>query len=350
MRIVPVVATIACLGLAGVAVWQIMESPDSIDDVGAYTPDSAPNGNTVEVSIAEGSTPKSIGESLEDAGVIESATQFASLVELLGYEAALQAGEYEFSSDTPEIDAVYRVRRGIVSARNVTVVEGWRLEEVADALSRLGIDRESFLAQARARNFDHPFLAEVPGGTSLEGYLFPARYPVRRDDTATGVLEAMLQAFGENLPPEVVEQARANGLTLHEVVTLASIIEREAVIPEERPIMAQVFLRRLREGIPLGADPTVQYAVADDEDSVEQNGYWKSGLTLQDLELDSPYNTYQNQGLPPGPIANPRLDSILAVVNPANTNYLYFVAKPDGSHAFSSTLEEHQQNIEMYLQ
>jgi len=113
--------------------------------------------------------------------------------------------------------------------------------------------------------------------------------------------------------------------------------------------MAQVFLRRLREGIPLGADPTVQYAAAEDPDSVAQFGFWKTELTRADLEIDSPYNTYQEQGLPPGPISNPRLDSIIAVVNPADTTYLYFVAKPDGSHAFSSTLEEHQANIERYL-
>jgi UPF0755 protein len=158
----------------------------------------------------------------------------------------------------------------------------------------------------------------------------------------------MLQAFENNVPPDMAEQAVEGGLTVHQVVTIASIIEREAVVPEERPIMAQVFLRRLREGIPLGADPTVQYAVAEDPASVAAYGYWKTELTRNDLEIDSPYNTYQNRGLPPGPISNPRVDSILAVLNPADTNYLYFVAKPDGSHAFASTLEEHQNNIEMY--
>jgi UPF0755 protein len=163
------------------------------------------------------------------------------------------------------------------------------------------------------------------------------------------VITALLRGFESNVPASVAEEAASSGLTLHEVVTLASIIEREAVVPEERPIMAQVFLRRLHEGIPLGADPTVQYAVAEDPDSVEQFGYWKTELTRADLEIDSPYNTYQEQGLPPGPISNPRLDSILAVVNPADTNYLYFVAKPDGSHAFASSLEEHQANIERYL-
>ena len=172
---------------------------------------------------------------------------------------------------------------------------------------------------------------------------------MRKDETATGVLNVLLAGFENNVPADLSAQAEEAGLSLHDVVTLASIIEREAVLPEERPIMAQVFLRRLREGIPLGADPTVQYAVAANPDSIQEYGYWKRELTRADLEIASPYNTYQESGLPPGPISNPRLDSMLAVVNPANTNYLYFVAKPDGSHAFASTLDEHQANIEQYL-
>jgi UPF0755 protein len=141
---------------------------------------------------------------------------------------------------------------------------------------------------------------------------------------------------------------QANGLTLHEAVTLASIVEREAVQPDERPLIAGVFLNRLRLGMPLGADPTVQYALADDPQSVERFGFWKQGLTLEDLEVESPYNTYVNGGLPPGPIANPGLDSLEAVAYPAETSYLYFVAREDGSHVFAETLEEHLRNVEQY--
>jgi UPF0755 protein len=349
MRLLPIAATGACLALAGVATWQIFKSPDTIDEVPAYREAPSPSEATVEVSIAEGRSPEDIGKDLEAAGAIESATQFETLVSLLGYQGSLQAGEYEFARSTPELDAVYRVRGGLISARSVTVLEGWRLEEVADAYAAQGIPRADFIAQARARNFEFPFIDGLGGSVSLEGYLYPARYPVRKDDTATDVINALLEGFESNVPVDLAAQAEESGLSLHDVVTLASIIEREAVVPEERPIMAQVFLRRLREGIPLGADPTVQYAVAADPDSVEEYGYWKRELTRADLEVDSPYNTYQESGLPPGPISNPRLDSMLAVVNPANTNYLYFVAKPDGSHAFASTLEEHQQNVEQYL-
>jgi UPF0755 protein len=237
-----------------------------------------------------------------------------------------------------------------VAANAVTVIEGWRLEEVADAVAAYGIPREEFIAQAHARNFDFAFLDEAPRGSSLEGYLYPATYSIRRDATVDGVLTSMLQAFDEALPDDAPALAAEAGLSLHEVVTLASVIEREARVPEERPIMAQVFLRRLNEGSPLEADPTVQYALTADPGSVEEFGWWKLGLTVDDLETDSPYNTYLNGGIPPGPISNPRMDSIMAVLNPADTNYLYFVAKPDGSHAFAETFEEHQQNVAQFQQ
>jgi UPF0755 protein len=350
MRLLPIGATLICLVLAGIAVWQVVRSPDTIEDVPAYQEAEAGDGSTVAVSVLAGQAPEDIGKALEESGAVESGEQFEILVSLMGYQGGLQAGDYEFAENTPELDAVYRIRNGDLSARSVTVVEGWRLEEVADAFAAQGIPREEFISEAFARNYDFAFLADVGRGDTVEGYLYPARYPVRSDDTAATVITRLLEGFEANVPATVATDAQADGLTLHEVVTLASIIEREAVVPEERPIMAQVFLRRLREGIPLGADPTVQYAVAEDPASVEQYGYWKADLTRADLEIDSPYNTYQQSGLPPGPISNPRLDSILAVTNPADTNYLYFVAKPDGSHAFASTLEEHQANIERYQQ
>ena len=132
------------------------------------------------------------------------------------------------------------------------------------------------------------------------------------------------------------------------MITLASIVEREAVKPEERPLIASVFFNRLKVGMPLQADPTVQFALANDPLNVEKYGYWKKDLSLADLDVDSPYNTYKNMGLPPGPIACPGLDSIRAVLRPAQTNYLFFVAKDDGSHVFAETLEEHLRNVQLY--
>ncbi len=345
MRVLPLAATALVVAIMTVvAVWLIGKSPHSIDDVYRYAAAASPSGEPILVLVEDGDSSREIGERLQELGVIESATQFRVLVSFLGYDGILQAGEYEFQPGTPALDAVYRMRRGIVSTRSVTIIEGWRLEEVADAFAAEGIDREEFLAAALAARYDLDFLSGLRRGQTLEGYLYPATYSIRRNDTATDVVQRMLGGFADNVPADVLAEG-AGDLTLNEVVTLASIIEREAQVPSERPIMAQVFLSRLAQGIPLEADPTVQYAVAADPKSVAAYGYWKKELTSADLQSNSRYNTYQYNGLPPGPICNPGLDSILAVVNPAKTNFLYFVAKADGSHLFAETFQEHLKNV-----
>jgi UPF0755 protein len=355
VRFLPVLAVVLVLGMTAATVWIITGSSGMVEEIPptpfATPPTPAPE--PVTVSLKEGAAVRDIAETLEEQGVIDSAIQFRVLAELLGYEKMLQAGEYEFDPGTPALEAVYRMQRGIISPLFVTVVEGWRLEEIADVLDEQGvISREDFLEAAVAGNFDRDFqfLRRLGHATPLDGYLFPATYFYRRDDSAEDVIQQMLETMtaDENFNQDLQDEALDRGLTVHGVLTLASIIEREAKVPEERPIMAQVFLKRLRLGIPLEADPTVQYALADDPESVEEFGYWKAQLTDEDLEVDSDYNTYRVAGLPPTPIAAPRLDSIVAVIEPADTNYLYFVAKPDGSHAFAETLEEHEQNIEEY--
>jgi UPF0755 protein len=239
------------------------------------------------------------------------------------------------------------MRDGIVSQRSVTVIEGWQIGEIADAVAELGISRDEFIAATQDHLYDFTFVHIIPEGESLDGYLYPATYSLRTTDTGRDVVIEMLSGFSENVAvDDVTAQAAAVNLTLHEVLTIASVIEREAVLPDERPIMAQVFISRLfQEDIPMEADPTVQYALAQDPANVAQFGYWKQGLTTEDLGYDSPYNTYLNGGLPPGPICSPSLASINAVLNPSDTEFLYFVARDDGSHAFAETFEEHQQNI-----
>jgi len=351
VRFLPVLAAVLTLAMTVATAWMILGSPDLIDEV-PPTPAPTPSATApapVGVSVEPGEGVIQIGEALEDAGVIDSAIQFRVVVALLGYEEMLQAGDYELEPNMPVLQAVYRMRRGILSPNFVTVVEGWRLEQIADALDELGIiSREEFLEAAVAANFDFDFLKRLGPLTPLEGYLLPATYFYRRSDTADDLIQQMLEAMDKGFTKELRSEALDAGLTMHGVLTLASIIEREAKVPEERPIMAQVFLKRLRLGIPLEADPTVQYAVAEDPASVEEFGYWKTELTKVDLGVDSPYNTYLYGGLPPGPISAPRIDSILAVIHPADTNYLYFVARPDGSHAFAETFEEHQRNIEEF--
>jgi UPF0755 protein len=266
----------------------------------------------------------------------------------MGFDGLLQAGDYEFPAGAPVLDVIYRIRNGLVSTKTVTVVEGWQLGEIADAVAAQGISREEFVAAANRTDYQYDFLAGVPAGLTLEGYLYPATYTIRSSDTADSVVRMMLDAFAANVPAGAADQAAAVGLTLHEAVTVASIIQREARVPEEKPVMAQVFQTRLQIGIPFEADPTVQYALAQDPGNLAEFGYWKAGLTLDDLEYDSPYNTYLNFGVPPGPISSPAADTILAVVQPAATDFLYFVAKPDGSHAFAATLEEHLANVALY--
>lgn len=334
--------------MVAAAIWFIVTSPGRIDEVPPYTAPSASPGDPVAVSVLAGQPAKDIGEQLEAKGVIDSARRFEVLVALMGYNAALQAGGYEFEAGSPVLKVIYRMRRGILSTRSVTVLEGWRTEEIADEVARQGISREDFLAAARSRDYEFDFLAEIPPDRGLEGFLYPATYSIRAVDDPRDVVRQMLQAFQDNVPQGLRESAAASDMTFYQVVTLASIIEREAVIPDERPVMAQVFRTRLAYGMLLQADPTVQYALASEDPDAGPGGYWKRDLTESDLAVDSAYNTYLHPGLPAGPICNPSLDSIIAVLQPADTQYLYFVARPDGSHAFAETLAEHQENVEKY--
>lgn len=335
--------------MAFVALWVIVTSPGSIGDVGDYRRPAPGGGQAVEITVSPGEGPADIGERLEEAGVITSATQFRILVSLMGFDRLLQAGEYEFRRDMPVLEVVYRMRNGITATRTVTVLTGWRLGEIAQALESAGVPRDEFLAAASRLDYDFDFVREIPPGQTLEGYLYPATYTVRASDTGETMVQKMLEAFAQNVPVQsITEQAQRYNLTFHEVVTIASIIDREAKVADEKPIMAQVFLSRIRQGIPLEADPTVQYAVSEQPGSIARYGYWKSPLTIEDLNYDSPYNTYLYWGIPPGPIASTQADAITAVVQPSDTNYLYFVATPEGTHAFAETLEQHLQNIEIY--
>ena len=285
MRLLAFLATALVLGMIAATVWTITGSPGLVDEIPAtpFVAPPTPAPTPVIISVDEGEGVQEIGDMLEDEGVIESAIQFRVLVELLGYDRLLQAGEYELDPNTPALDVVYRMRRGIVSSLFVTVIEGWRLEEIADVLDAQGVvSREDFLEAAVAGNFDFDFLRRLGPATPLEGYLFPATYFYRRADTAEDVIQQMLEAMDENFSEKLRSQALDRGLTMHGVLTLASIIEREAQVPEERPIMAQVFLTRLRRGILLEADPTVKYALAEEPHSGEDVGYWKAELCRGD--------------------------------------------------------------------
>jgi UPF0755 protein len=313
-----------------------------------YDQPRQPGGGSILFTVRPGDTAGSIGEELERRGIIQNATLFKMLVGYYGLERELKAGDYEVSPAMTMTEIISKLYQGLVKTTRFTALEGWRLEELAAALDQKGIFRkEDFLAAANG-NYDYDFLRQRPAGSSLEGYLFPDTYLLRPRHTPADLIRMMLDNFANKLTPAMRERAASQGLTVHQLVTLASIVEREAVQPAERPIIASVFLNRLRQGIPLYADPTVQYALGSDPASVARWGYWKKELTPADLEVASPYNTYRHPGLPPGPIANPGLASLQAVLEPADTDYLYFVARGDGSHAFSRTEEEHVRNVLKY--
>jgi UPF0755 protein len=339
--------------LIGGAAWVILTSPGSVSSQGVRLAPGASN-EPVYVVVDPGDGAGEIGLRLQAAGIIDSASSFRRLARLLGSEGELVAGEYEFFAGTSALDAVIRIRDGLTSAKVVTIPEGVRLEQIGALLEERGIvDAGDFLVAANGiatagSAIDSDLLSSRPRSATLEGYAYPATYSFRRNIDATEAVLTMLKALSDRLTPDLREEARVQGLSIHQVLTLASIVEREVVIGEERPLIASVYRNRIAAGMPLQADPTVQYAITARPGSIIEFGYWKRVLSLQDLQFPSAYNTYMEPGLPPGPIANPGLDSIRAVIRPEQTKYLYFVARNDGSHAFAETFDQHQINVARY--
>jgi UPF0755 protein len=248
----------------------------------------------------------------------------------------------------PMSEVVTQLQHGRLRSRTITVREGLRAEEVAHLFASEGLaDQEEFIALVRDSAFSYDFLRDRPADApkTLEGFLFPDTYQFAVNITATALIDTMLRNFDQRVTIEMRQQALDVDLDLFDALTLASIIEREAVVAEERPIIASVYLNRLARGMYLEADPTVQYAKGYDA----QTQRWWPGLSLDELRVvDSPFNTFIHPGLPPGPICSPGLASIEAVLKPAQTDYLFFHAKGDGSHAFARTFEEHLENQAKY--
>ncbi|MSQ29716.1 MAG: endolytic transglycosylase MltG [Dehalococcoidia bacterium] len=299
--------------------------------------------------VVEPSTPpETIAAALRDAGVLTDAWRFQLLIGLTETGRDLRAGCYLFAPATPASEVLRRLRGGITASQLLAIPEGRRLEEVAAIIERAGIGTRAQWAAALASAPMASLPSPPPPGASLLGYLLPASYPVQCKVSTEQMVSAMIEAFTAQVSSKVIADARARGLSLHQLLTLASIVEREAVLKEEQPVIASVFLNRLRLGMPLQADPTVQFALAEANPPGPTGVWWKTALTDVDLRIASPYNTYRNPGLPPGPIANPGINAIIAVANAASTDYLYFVAKGDSSHVFSRTLDEHNANVARY--
>ncbi|OAI39813.1 hypothetical protein AYO38_06930 [bacterium SCGC AG-212-C10] len=313
-----------------------------------------PQTGTISYTLPEGTDAGKVGDDLQDLGVIRSSSQFQVLAALLGVHDQLSAGDYilPLGAAIPVVLQAITVQEQVPVIK-VTFPEGLRIEEMADIAETAGFGpAASFLAAAAAPKLPPEMSASLPEGDRVlgarfQGYLFPDTYILPVGSTAEQLVQEMVANLNSRFSPALRAAAAAQGLSIHQALTLASIVEREAVLESERPIIASVYLNRLRIGMKLDADPTVQFALTADAANVTKGGYWKLGLTLEDLKYPSPYNTYANAGLPPGPIANPGLASIEAVANPATTQYFYFVAdsiKGDGSHVFAETLEQHLAN------
>jgi UPF0755 protein len=300
----------------------------------------------VTFRVEPGQSAARIGEALQAQGLVRSAQVFRLLVEQEGVAGRLAAGEYELSPSMSAREVVAalaggRVRRGL----SVTVPEGWRAEEIAWKLNAIAPGAGDDYLEAVYDAEGYAADLGLPVGASLEGFLFPDTYEWRPQDGAKPLVGRMVNEFLRKFDSRRRDDALARGMSLREAVTLASIVEREAMLPEERPVIAGVYYNRLALDMPLQADPTVQYALAEPQVPAPGDALWKRELTAADLEVSSSYNTYRYRGLPVGPICNPGLASLDAVAQPAMTDALYFVARSDGSHVFARTLDEHLINV-----
>ncbi len=291
------------------------------------------------VDIRPGTGTRAIGELLAAAGVVRDPLTFRAALWMSGRATRLQAGEYRFTDPETPASVIGKLARGEVFVLPVTIPEGLTIKEMSKIFEGKGFGSAGDFVQA-ARN---PALIRGldPEARDLEGYLFPETYPLSRHTNAPRLVRLMTDAFERAFSPELREAARARGLSTRQVVTLASIVEKETANPDERPLIASVYENRLRIGMALQCDPTVIFAL-------ERAGRYHGNLHHDDLSFDSPYNTYRYPGLPPGPIAAPGRASLAAVVHPADSKYLYFVSRNDGSHEFAATLEEHNRNVQKY--
>lgn len=308
----------------------------------------------VTFTVEPGQSVEVIGNRLQREGLITDAELFRRYVQYKGLDAGIQAGSYSLNAAMTIPEIALAMQNAAAPDIQVTIPEGKRLEEVITLVSAdTGINPDDFLQLATTgwaqtdlvTRFS--FLAQVPVTATLEGFLFPDTYRLPQAPTAYDLVERMLAAFEKQVTPEVQQSFAAHGLSLFEGITLASIVEREAVVDAERPVIAGVYLNRLRDGWPLAACPTIQYALGY---RPEEGTWWKRVIYFVDLEVDSPYNTYRTLGLPPAPIASPGAAAIQAAAFPAETPYYFFMVdcnKNDGSHLFAEIEAEHLEHFEM---
>ncbi len=291
------------------------------------------------VFFKKGTPLKRVSTILKEEGIIRSDHFFVALTTLLGKKMQIKAGEYELHTDMRPLQVLDALVGGQVKDHLVTIPEGYTLVQIAQLLEDLGIaEKTAFLQKAASATFIASLGLGPDVHPSLEGYLFPNTYHFYKEMEPEEVIRRMVQQFKKVFTPELASQAARRGMSEREVVILASIIEKETSLPDEKPLVSAVFHNRLRLKMPLQSDPTVIYGVKD----------FNGNLKKEHLAKPSPYNTYLLMGLPAGPVCNPGRSSLLAALSPAAVPYLYFVSKNDGSHQFSITLEEHNRAVMKY--
>ncbi len=293
-------------------------------------------------TIDQGESVDSISGRLEQSGLIRNGRIFRTYLVWTGIDTNIQPGTFHLSPGQTGREIAGMLRSATLTDVTFNVLPGWRMEEIGASLPSSGLDIQpvDFL-----RSAGHPISppAFIPVGATSEGFLAPGAYSLPRETTADGLVSALLGRFSSELTVEMQTGFTSHGLTIFQAVTLASIVQREAMVAEEMPTIASVFYNRLAIGMPLQSDPTVQYSTGY---NTAQGIWWTNPLSAADMTFDSPYNTYLYPNLPPGPISNPGTAALEAVANPATTGYYFFQAKCDGSglHNFSETFAQHQAN------
>ncbi|WP_177505894.1 endolytic transglycosylase MltG [Anaerosinus sp.] len=288
----------------------------------------------VYITVKSGMSADDVANLLYERNVIDSVIGFKIIAKMNALDSELKAGEYAFSKDMSYSTIVDILVKGEISANEirVTVPEGYNINQIGKILEEKGITTQKDFEKAAKDFAPYEYISlDSQAQYRVEGFLFPDTYQFSRKQSSKEILGIMTKEFNDKLTEEMRERANQMGLSIRELVILASLVEKEAQVDEDRPIIAQVFMNRLKEHMPLQSCATIQYIL----------GFPKPELSLQDTKIESPYNTYQNMGLPPGPIANPGVESIKAVLYSTPTDYLYFVADKNGKHHFSKTYEEH---------
>ena len=334
-------AVLLCVVAVGIAL--IFADPSVVQIQKPVVPTEVADVSDIEhpinIKIREGSSTSEIAEKLAEKGVIGSKWKFIILARLRGYDDKLRPGSYTFTADMEDDEVFAKLLTGEKRLIKFTIPEGFGVKEIAERLQSLDLaDKDEFI-KAATDFAPYDYMKKRKNVLyAAEGFLFPDTYSVESDMEIDEILKLMAQNFDERLSSGLRKRAAEMNLSIYDLITLASLVEREVRFPEDRPIVAQVLLKRLKLNMPLQTDATLQYLMDTPKEDV----------SIEDTQIDSPYNTYQHLGLPPGPIANPGMASITAVLHPAETDYLYFVADRRGHNHYAATYEEHMKLVNQY--